>query len=240
MRTEQSFQTAQRAASLAMEIAADDRHGYLWGGNGPTDFDCSGLVNYVYDKAGVPVNTEVRNTTRTAPIYYTRHGFADVTDKVNLATGAGLQTGDVLVNKANHMAICVGSGRIVQARTNLDNKTGDSSGQEIREQGYYNYPWDCVLRYVGDGGSAPAEPAPIQNGVEIRLPLLRLGAIGESVRALQILLVGNGFSCGGYGVDGDFGQGTLQSVRDFQYDSGIDVDGEVGKQTWSKLLGVGR
>lgn len=70
-----------------------------------------------------------------------------MTGQVNVGSGAGLQIGDVLVNQANHAAMYIGNGRLVQARSNVDGMPGDSSGQEIRTQSYYNFPWDCVLRY---------------------------------------------------------------------------------------------
>lgn len=146
---------ATEAVKLIEQIAADNSHGYQWGGNGPIDFDCSGLINFVWTQVGVPVNKEVRNTTRTMRIYYLKHGFSDVTASANLQNGTGLQTGDVLVNTENHTAMYVGSGKIVQARSNLDGKQGDSSGQEIRKQAYYNYPWNCVLRFK--------EPIPSEN-----------------------------------------------------------------------------
>lgn len=243
----------QTAVNLAKQIAADDSHGYLWGGNGPVDFDCSGLVNYVWTQAGVPVNAEVRNTTYTMKQYYTKHGFSDVTNQVNLATGAGLQAGDVLVNTANHTAICVGNGRIVQARTNMDGKSGDSSGQEIREQAYYNFnPWNTVLRYTGEGagasGGAPgsarptagtgeaaggASPAPT---ISVSVPLLQQGTKGGYVKALQLLLIGRGTRCGPCGADGDFGAGTKGGVMSWQRGHGLEVDGVAGKQTWESLL----
>lgn len=238
---EQGLQIATRAAELAVEIAWDNSHGYLWGGNGPVDFDCSGLVNYVYEKAGVHVNAEVRNTTQTAPIYYLKHGFVDVTGKVNLKTGAGLRIGDVPVNKKNHMVIYVGDGRIVQARSNLDGKTGDSSGQEIRVQAYYDYPWDCVLRYVGTGGSSEApktDPSDSGGGFSLQFRVLEYGSKGEDVRAVQRNLKALGFEIGRYGTDGEFGRDTKQAVIAYQKSVGLDADGVVGPATMAVLTGV--
>lgn len=68
------------------------------------------------------------------------------------------------------------------------------------------------------------------------LNVLRKGNKNNSVRALQILLIGNGYSCGSYGTDGDFGAGTYNAVIKFQKAKNIDADGIVGTQTWSKLL----
>lgn len=72
----------------------------------------------------------------------------------------------------------------------------------------------------------------------VSLPVLKKGSKGDSVKALQILLIGHGFSCGSYGADGDFGSSTDKAVRSFQKAKGLGVDGEVGAKTWTKLLGV--
>lgn len=68
------------------------------------------------------------------------------------------------------------------------------------------------------------------------LNVLRKGSEGNSVKALQTLLIGYGYSCGKYGADGDFGSGTEKAVKAFQKDKGLDADGVVGADTWGKLL----
>ena len=70
------------------------------------------------------------------------------------------------------------------------------------------------------------------------LPMLRKGDEGKTVAAMQILLIGYGYNCGGYGADGEFGSGTYASVRSFQNDRGLEVDGICGPITWSALLGI--
>lgn len=70
----------------------------------------------------------------------------------------------------------------------------------------------------------------------MNLNVLKKGNKNNSVKALQILLIGNGYSCGSYGVDGDFGMETYNAVIKFQKANNIDADGIVGVQTWSKLL----
>lgn len=67
---------------------------------------------------------------------------------------------------------------------------------------------------------------------------LRKGDKGDDVKALQQLLIARGYTCGGWGTDGDFGDGTEKSVKLFQQDCEIEVDGVVGKDTMSRLLGV--
>ena len=64
------------------------------------------------------------------------------------------------------------------------------------------------------------------------------GDTGEDVRALQILLIGRGYSCGYSGADGIFGGNTDTAVRQYQQDNGLDIDGIAGKNTMGRLLGV--
>jgi murein L,D-transpeptidase YcbB/YkuD len=72
----------------------------------------------------------------------------------------------------------------------------------------------------------------------VKLNQLDKGAKGNSVKALQILLIGYGRSCGKSGADGDFGADTLKAVKAYQKAAGLDDDGIVGPATWSKLLGI--
>jgi hypothetical protein len=67
---------------------------------------------------------------------------------------------------------------------------------------------------------------------------LKKGCKGEDVKALQILLIGRGYSCGKYGADGDFGDDTRSAVKKYQKDKELEVDGIAGKQTMGSLLGV--
>ena len=79
-------------------------------------------------------------------------GFQDVTKSVNLATGAGLKRGDVLLNHVHHVAMFCGNGKEVEASINekgtaTGGKPGDQTGREFLIRPYRNYPWNVVLRY---------------------------------------------------------------------------------------------
>lgn len=89
---------------------------------------------------------------------------------------------------------------------------------------------DMVRKEMED---KPAEKFPM-------LPLLRNGSRGVSVKAMQLLLIGYGYSCGGYGADGIFGTATDSAVRGFQKDMGLAADGYCGPDTWARLLGVAK
>ena len=73
---------------------------------------------------------------------------------------------------------------------------------------------------------------------EMQIPTLRKGSKGDTVKAMQTLLIGYGFTCGCCGADGSFGEATLAAVRNFQMDNRLTVDGICGPKTWAKLLGV--
>ncbi|WP_051711117.1 peptidoglycan-binding domain-containing protein [Streptomyces sp. NRRL S-350] len=68
-------------------------------------------------------------------------------------------------------------------------------------------------------------------------PLLKAGATGDAVKALQCELNLSINPSDGYGLDRDgvFGQATLRAVQKFQACTGLSPDGEVGPLTWSKL-----
>lgn len=70
----------------------------------------------------------------------------------------------------------------------------------------------------------------------VTMKVLQKGSTGAQVKALQILLIGYGYSCGRAGADGDFGTGTVSAVKKYQRAKGLTVDGVVGKNTWLKLL----
>ena len=73
---------------------------------------------------------------------------------------------------------------------------------------------------------------------DVKVSVLKKGAKGDQVKALQALLIGYGYSCGSSGVDGSFGPATDKAVRAYQKANGLEVDGSVGPKTWGKLLGV--
>ena len=70
--------------------------------------------------------------------------------------------------------------------------------------------------------------------VTVKLSVLKKGCTGDSVKVLQGLLIMRGYNCGN--IDGDFGDKTDKSAREFQKSKGLEVDGCVGEATWTALL----
>ncbi|WP_243129478.1 GH25 family lysozyme [Clostridium sp. HBUAS56017] len=59
--------------------------------------------------------------------------------------------------------------------------------------------------------------------------------VGSRCSELQQLLINKGYDCGGCGADGKFGQGTYNSLIQFQKDNGLVADGLAGEQTFNAL-----
>lgn len=74
--------------------------------------------------------------------------------------------------------------------------------------------------------------------VNVSVPVLDKGDKTESVRAMQSMLIANGYDCGEKGADGSFGGATLAALRKYQKENGLQIDGICGPATWSSLLGV--
>ncbi len=72
----------------------------------------------------------------------------------------------------------------------------------------------------------------------MEIKVLKKGAKGETLKAMQTLLIGYGYSCGSSGADGSFGGATDKALRAYQQAKGLAVDGSCGGNTWRCLLGV--
>lgn len=102
-------------------------------------------------------------------------------------------------------------------------------------------PWGWVDESsIQKPAQEPDTPADVSPALDaLVLPTLRKGDKNEAVRAMQILLAGNG--CKGKMVEsgyGSFGGNTEAAVKLFQKKVGLPATGEVDISTWSKLLGV--
>lgn len=103
--------------------------------------------------------------------------------------------------------------------------------------GYGRPDWSLVADGISKDTDKQKDETKNNKGVcTVYLNVLQKGSTGNSVKALQGILIANGFSCGRYGADGDFGSDTYNAVRNFQKAKGLEVDGIVGQNTWNKLL----
>lgn len=235
----------EKAVQWAIQTANDNSHGYSQVDRWGTDYDCSSFVITAYEQAGVPVKQAGASYTGNMRNAFLACGFFDATNLVNLGSGGGIQAGDVLLNYAAHTCIAIGAGRVANCRTDEGHsQAGDQSGNEIRLQGYWNYPWNCVLRYKEktetpkDNNTAtatlPVTQAPKEDHELVLKTLQRKTSYDQNVILLQILLTLRNFPCGA--IDGYFGEKTESALKKFQIWAGIlPVDGTCGLTTWEKL-----
>ncbi len=231
----------EKAIRWMEDTARNNSHGYdqiyRWGEKG--DYDCSSAVYMAWVNAGIPVKDysfqkygcAYTGIMKTVFIHF---GFHDVTSKVNLATGAGLQRGDILLNEKHHVAMYCGNGLEVEASINergtaTGGKPGDQTGREFLIRAYRNYPWNVVLRYT----EAVDGTAPITTK-----NYLAMGDKGDAVKTMQIMLIKLGYSCGSAGADSEYGNSTRQAVVKFQSANGLTADGLYGEKTKAKLTAL--
>ena len=89
------------------------------------------------------------------------------------------------------------------------------------------YGQACAPRATFGGNSNNT----ITSGNSTNVKTFSMGSNGSAVQELQEKLIALGYSCGEYGADGDYGDGTASAVRDFQRKNGLIEDGIVGPKT---------
>lgn len=134
------------SATLGVKIAnyALSKQGsrYYWGAQGPTYFDCSGLVYWAHNQAGVRIG-------RT-----TAAGYAGSGKSVSYSN---LQIGDVITfnygRGVAHIGIYIGSGRMVHASGKGSETVGQDPNQCVKVTSiapgsyFYNYIYNCRRLY---------------------------------------------------------------------------------------------
>ncbi|MBI3777675.1 MAG: C40 family peptidase [Gammaproteobacteria bacterium] len=107
-----------RAVNLALTMIGKP---YRYGGRTPAGFDCSGLVQYSYARAGVELP----------------HGTDELRHATRLISRDHLQRGDLLFftqngRRSSHVALYIGDGRFVHA---------PSSGKKVYVAGFDDSYW---------------------------------------------------------------------------------------------------
>jgi len=189
-----------------------------------TDGNGFGVDNYGTMPFCDYLNLNLRNYQDTT-VTYVVEGSAYVPDEVTI--------GDVVIfgednadNWEHAMVVISDNGNDVGLAGHSSNVWGRSFWTEL---GYSTF--DCATFYhinsVIGGDDDTDDPATVY------WPILRSGSQGEDVRSLQYLLSAHGYTLV---IDGKFGPETESTVKTFQSDTGIEIDGIVGSQTWSTLI----
>ncbi len=186
--------------------------------------DCSSLVIHSLKEAGF----DTGSATYTGNLSSER-----------LPANGNPQPGDILLNDVHHVAVYLGGGRLAQASISecgtAYGRAGDQTGRETNIRGYYNYPWNCYLRYGGNTGSTASMGTSVDGIISgqqvpdgrtyarpaIDSSVVRYGSGGSDlIRAVQRRL--------GCGVDGLLGPATIKAI---QAHYGLAQDASFGPAT---------
>lgn len=134
------------------------------------------------------------------------------------------------------IVVSVSNNMIKVIEGNMDDKVGYRNiavnGKSIRGFGEPNF----ASKATKTSSTNKVSTSNKKSVCSIELEILKKGSKGQSVKALQSILVKSGYSVGLSGVDGIFGSGTDKAVKKFQTAKKLESDGIVGKMTWTALL----
>ena len=91
-------------------------YGYVYGGSGPTSFDCSGFTMYVYQQFGISLPHNA----------VTQSNYGQYVSKENLVPGDLVIFNDYSNTSIGHAGIYIGNGRIVHAENSNTGVTTDT------------------------------------------------------------------------------------------------------------------
>ena len=179
------------------------------GGEKTRDFDCRVFTRWVLQQVGITLQGAGATSQYNTNSNWTEKGLiADMpTDKICC----------VFYDKngtKEHTGLYVGDGQIIHC-----------SGT-VKRDTTANKRWTHYAIPKGLDGDIPMPD---------KKPTLRKGSKGEYVTLLQTKLIQLGYDLSPYGADGSFGNKTLEAVKKFQSDMGLNADGVVGEKTWEAL-----
>lgn len=189
----------------------------LWGWDGDTGHVYGGAK---YASGGVPD--------------ISANGMIEVCSDIS-TDFSDMEEGEV-VWKKDHIGVYIGDGLCVECVASWNDGVQITAVHNMgKREGYNGRTWQKhgKLPYVTyEKAAAKAASS------DLGLPLLKQGSKSDTVKALQLLLIGYGFPCGEAGADGVYGWATDAAVRSFQKANMLSADGICGDDTWRKLLGI--
>lgn len=194
-------------------------------------WDYAGEVVKVHDCTGLPEGYLFCDTPEDLTPTYNPDRDRSANETLRACTEKGdistiPEIPGVLVFYDGHEGVYIGSGEVIEAR-------GHKYG--VVKTKLSARPWKNWGKHPDIDYDA-ADATPVVKLVSVSLPVLKKGAKGDTVRAMQILLNGNGASLE---TDGSFGGATQRALKAYQEAVGLEPDGSCGRKTWTKLLGVG-
>lgn len=131
----------------------------------------------------------------------------------------------------------------------IEGNTSGASGVVENGGGVRNKRYELDYSRIYGYGSPKYDEEPkatttptTKEGFTVKMATLKSGSKHAHVKVMQMLLIGNGYSCGPSGPDGKFGPATKKAVGEYQEDH-KDTDGKpltvdyiCGPKMWGSLL----
>lgn len=135
--------TLEAALQIFENLLNDDSHGYSQSNRWGPDFDCSSSIVYSLKQAGF--DTGSANTTYDMAANLCDRGW----EQLPVPGVEGLQRGDICLNTSAHVEWYLGNGQLGGFHSDYGNTQAGDQGGEADAKTYYDFPWDCILRYTG-------------------------------------------------------------------------------------------
>jgi len=112
------------------------------------------------------------------------------------------------------------------------------NGEETDDNMSYNWNFNPISNYWNDMRSFIQSKKPQGEGIVdmIELNYIKPGSKNEETRAVQQIMIDEGYDLGVAGADGIYGDMTKKAILKWQTDNNLKVDAIVGKETWQWII----
>lgn len=190
--------------------------GILWGWTGDTSKTYGGAVHGANGVPDINANSMITFCKNVS------------TNFANIMPGEGLWM-------EGHWGIYVGDGLAIECTGRWKNGVQVTSVWNLgKKEGYNGRYWTKhgIIPWIAyeqiDDHITPEK-------IELGSRTIKKGTQGSDVVELQKDLMKLGYTLPKYGADGDCGKETANAIKMFQEDSGLEVDGEAGRDTIAAL-----
>lgn len=195
-----------------------DRYDWAYDGENRKVHDCVGLIKgYLW----------CENPEDSAPVYDAGQDKSANAMYTACKTKGEISTmpdvPGILVFFPGHVGVYIGGGEVIEARS----RRYGVYKTKLKDRPWKTWGYCPYITY-----DVPAKT------VNVDLPVLKKGTKGDSVKAMQHLLMGYGYIMEGYGADGSFGGATERALKEYQASNALEADGSCGRKTWNSLLGI--
>jgi len=111
------------------------------------------------------------------------------------------------------------------------------NSEEDDDKMSYNWNYNPMSSYWGDMLNFINEKKSKELIDMIELNYVKYGSHNEETRAVQQIMIDEGYNLGSWGADGIYGAKTKEAILKWQTDNNLKVDGIVGKETWQWIIG---